>query len=319
MLTVEDDFDIEDDARSYTTISRSVDEDFEYSLADRIPKLDDLQHWSKDEVECPFCFRMKKFKNEKIWRKHVFSDLRSYVCTYPQCEGMYFGDINEWFSHEMENHRVQYVCQLCPNMVFEHSQHYLAHIHKRHPSLLEHADKHLVLDIARQPLETIPAQDCPCCSDWVDRLRVRAHPPPTSPDDIVCVIPTIFKRHLASHLEQLALFAIPLGSNVSEANSDNAIQTAADLVSLQADNDSVLEFFSPSRSLASADAGGNEVPHGTSGVTQDAPASSHGKNAPSRLRSGFVTYGMLFLKISLDNRLMSHRWDRIATTCRGNR
>ncbi|KAG9250111.1 uncharacterized protein F5Z01DRAFT_428247 [Emericellopsis atlantica] len=288
MLTVEDNSDPEDDSRSYTTISRSVDEDFEYSMADRIPRLDTLRHWSKDEVECPFCFRLKRFKNEKIWRRHVFSDLRAYVCTYPQCDGLYFGDINEWFSHEMETHRVQYACPLCPNKVFEHKKHYLAHIHKHHPTLLEHADKHLVLDMARQPLERIPAQDCPCCSDWVDRVRARAHPPPTSPDDTVCVVPTIFKRHLASHLEQLALFAIPLGSNVSEANSDDAIQTAADVPS-QASNDSVLQFYSPNRSLASIDADGNEVRHGTSGVIQDAPASSHGKNAPSRASTGFAT------------------------------
>lgn len=250
MLTADGDSDHEDDAKSYTTISRSVDGDSESPITDRVPNLDDLQQGPKNQIECPFCFRMKKFKNNKTWLKHVFSDLRSYVCTYPECEGLYFGDINEWFRHEMENHRVRYACQLCSNKVYERKEHYFSHVQKQHPSLLEHGEKHLILDIARQPLEEIPAQDCPCCLDWVDRIRDERLLPPGAP---VRVIPTIFKRHVASHLEQLALFAVPIGSMAAEADSNVAIEAAADVPSPVSDH-SAFEFASPNRSPASSQA-----------------------------------------------------------------
>jgi hypothetical protein len=76
MLATEEDPDSEDDITSYTTVSRSVDGDLDFSNIGRIPKLDELRVANKEEMECPFCFRTRKFKNERLWRRHVFSDLR---------------------------------------------------------------------------------------------------------------------------------------------------------------------------------------------------------------------------------------------------
>ena len=137
LLATEADPDSEDDTRSYTTITRSVDGDGDLSATFKIPKLVEIQNGSKREFECPFCFRMKKFKNERAWIRHVFSDLRSYVCTFPDCDTPYFGDINEWFRHEMQYHRVCYTCRLCRSKPFTLMQKYLAHILKEHPDTLE--------------------------------------------------------------------------------------------------------------------------------------------------------------------------------------
>lgn len=134
MLVVEEESDSENDARSYTTISRSVDGDLDTSTVTRIPKLSDLRTGFKKEVECPFCFRIKRFKSERVWRLHVFSDLRPYVCTFPDCEGPYFGNVNEWFRHEMQNHRVTYTCRLCPNNTFLAQERYLIHVQKKSSS-----------------------------------------------------------------------------------------------------------------------------------------------------------------------------------------
>lgn len=232
MLAAEEESDTNNDTRSYTTISRSVDGDLDHSATVRIPKLDELQTGSKKEVECPFCFRMKKFKNERVWRRHVFSDLRAYVCTFHNCDAPYFGDINEWFSHEMQSHRVSYTCRLCQSKAFQLRERYLAHVRKQHPNILEDGEEQLVLDIARTPLDHILAQECPCCSEWVDRLKERAAAasiPSDASDHILSVVPTAFKRHLASHLEQLALFAIPIGSAAEgDVNSNAAIEEDVD-------------------------------------------------------------------------------------------
>lgn len=226
LLSVVEKSDSEADTQSYTTISRSVGGDMDSSAITRIPKLENLQFRSSKELECPFCYRIKKFKNEREWRRHVFSDLRSYVCTFPGCDAPYFGDVNEWFHHEMQNHRVSYNCQFCQSASFQHRERYLAHVQSHHPKLLEKSDEQLVCDIARKPVDKIYPQDCPCCSDWLDRLRDRvetSNVPSTSSNTVICVDLPVFKRHLASHLEQLALFAAPIPST----NNDNDISSDA--------------------------------------------------------------------------------------------
>ncbi|OAT14499.1 hypothetical protein BDBG_18058 [Blastomyces gilchristii SLH14081] len=229
MLTAEQESDSEEDTRSYTTISRSVDGgDLESSTLARIPKLEDLKIKGQEEFECPFCFRMKKFKNERVWRRHVFADLRPYVCTFPKCDAPYYGDINQWFQHEMQNHRVSYTCRICNSKTFYLKKRYLAHIQQHHPDFLEDGDEQVVLEISRKPLDQIPAQDCPCCSSWIDRLKEHTEGlglPTSTPDNVLTVILMVFKRHLASHLEQLALFAIPIGSSAEgEVDSNVAIE-----------------------------------------------------------------------------------------------
>jgi nucleoside phosphorylase len=211
------------DARSYTTISRSVDGDHESSTTVRIPKLDDVRNVNKKEFQCPFCFRIKKFKSERTWRKHVFSDLRPYVCTFPDCDAPYFGDINEWFQHEMTLHRVAYKCFLCPNTVFYREEKYLSHLKREHAEMLDDCEEQPGRNLARKPLDQIPASDCPCCSDWADRLKERIiQTSGSAPNDNLAVVPTVFKRHLAGHLEQLALFAVPVGAATDDDSNSNA-------------------------------------------------------------------------------------------------
>ena len=250
MLTVEEDSDPEHDARSYTTISRSTDGDIDSSAIDRIPRLDELRTGTnkEKEFECPFCFRVKKFKNEKAWRRHVFSDLRSYICTFPGCDAPYFSDINEWFRHEMQSHRVDYTCRLCRSRTFQLGAQYLDHVRKKHPDILEDGNEESVLSIARKPVDQILVRECPCCSEWVDRLQDRGALNNTSSDassNVLGVVPTVFKRHLASHLEQLALFAIPIVSaDEGEVISNAAIDEDVGALSRVIDH-STLAFDSP--------------------------------------------------------------------------
>jgi hypothetical protein len=228
MLTAEQESDPDDDARSYTTVSRSVDGEHESSTLARIPKLADMHMGAKKEIECPFCFRMKRFRNERVWRKHVFSDLRSYVCTFPDCDAQLFGDINEWFWHEMQSHRVSYSCRFCSGKIFKNKDRFLAHVRHKHSELLGDGEEQPLLDISHKPVEQIPAQDCPCCDDWVDRLKFRElsdnSPPSEGAETLIAVPPAVFKRHLAAHLEQLSLFAIPVPTgSAPEDNLDSNV------------------------------------------------------------------------------------------------
>ncbi|CAN9091685.1 unnamed protein product [Alternaria alternata] len=226
-LHVAGDSDPDEDARSYTTVSRSMDGDHESSANIRIPKLDTLRADNKNEFECPFCFRIKKFKSERIWRKHIFSDLRPYVCTFPDCDAPYFGDINEWFHHEMTLHRVTYNCFLCQKVYYQEEK-YLSHLRQEHGDTLDDGGAQVGTDLARKPLAQIPASGCPCCSDWADRLKERIiQTSGSAPIGILAVTPTVFKRHLAAHLEQLALFAVPIAAATDDNKDSNvAIEEA---------------------------------------------------------------------------------------------
>jgi hypothetical protein len=215
------DSDSEEDARTCTTISRSIDGDPESSNTVRIPKLEHLRFGNTKEIECPFCFRIKKFKSERTWRRHVFSDIRPYVCTFANCNAPYFGDINEWFQHEMKFHRVEYQCLICPERIFSRENKYLSHLRREHADILHDDNELLGRDLAKRPLTQIPASDCPCCFDWADRLRKSIRTSEPSLNDVITVVPTVFKRHLAGHLEQLALFAIPVGAATCDDNTSN--------------------------------------------------------------------------------------------------
>ena len=221
--------DSNDVIHSYTTMSRSVDRNDESSDTVRIPRLEDLRSGGKKEFECPFCFRIKRFKNESVWRKHVFSDIRPYVCTFPECDAPYFGNIDKWFQHEMSCHRVVYRCFLCPDTVCHQEKDFIAHLKRRHPSVFDHAESEQNTTLAREPLSKIPAADCPCCTEWVDRLREHAGlASGLTPDEVLAVDPRQFKRHLAKHLENLALFAIPASATADDPDNSTDANEADD-------------------------------------------------------------------------------------------
>ncbi|KAF2013043.1 hypothetical protein BU24DRAFT_453311 [Aaosphaeria arxii CBS 175.79] len=216
--------DSESDGGSSVNFSHSTGEDYESLPSFVIPKLEDLTKGSMNELECPFCYNRQKFRNERAWQKHVFSDLCTYVCVFPDCDAPYFGDIDDWFRHELQNHLVRYKCKLCQNKSFANQKSYMKHISENHTELLQLGDEDSVIKLGQESLDVISTEDCPCCSDWTARQRSQVPYEEGSskmPVEAVKVIPAVFKRHLASHLEQLALFAI-----------DNGVQDDDDLTVL---------------------------------------------------------------------------------------
>jgi hypothetical protein len=295
-LLIAEESDSEDDVRSYTTISRSIDGNHESSTTVRIPKLDDLRIGNNKEFECSFCYRIKKFKSENTWRKHVFSDLRPYVCTFPDCDAPYFGDINNWFQHEMTFHRVFYKCFLCPNKVYQQEKKYISHLKSEHPKMLDYGEEQAGRELARKPLAQIPASDCPCCSDWVDRLKERLiQTNGVTSNETLAVTPTVFKRHLAGHLEQLALFAVPIGAATSDDNNSNVAMEEEHSKRTDASHLSTLTFTSFRVDLEDA-IPGREVDPSRSEVlhadVQDTETEEEAGNKPPRFPlSGSIEQG----------------------------
>lgn len=123
-----------------------------------------------------------------------------------------FGDRDAWFNHELEHHHSVYICKLCgcqcvttalleQHILLQHGSYAIEEI----SSVVEHG---------RIVPSQLRAQDCPFCDDWASVLSHRRHQAdsrtlPQEHQAELLVSQTQFKRHVATHQEQLAIFSIP--------------------------------------------------------------------------------------------------------------
>lgn len=235
---------IEDDSVSLVSASTAFNEDT--SL--RLPSLADLGPEGA-YFECPICFTLQSFRVEKSWkyvqihwaqlsqscvpfrpislcglafsrcfltrsRMHAYRDLKAYVCLSGgvECEQQLFGDRDSWFNHELKHHHSLYVCKLCWCQYTETKilQQHLLDEHDMHSreeilSIVEHG---------KLVPSQLKAKNCPFCDDWASILSHRRHQTEdrasssTHQADVLVSL-THFKRHVATHQEQLAIFAVP--------------------------------------------------------------------------------------------------------------
>lgn len=153
-------------------------------------------------------------------RKHVLSDLKPYVCTFEDCELKLFSDRQTWFSHELKDHRKEWICHFCAHNPFGKPGSYRAHLSTHHPQAFTADQLPALFEMSQKPLLKLSPTDCPFCNDWEDRLRaVNDHIPK---EQSLVVTPSQFQHHVGAHMVQLALFAIPRGYT-EEGEADSAV------------------------------------------------------------------------------------------------
>jgi hypothetical protein len=213
LMAAADDEEEDDDAVSLLSASTTT----ESLAALRLPRLTDLSP-EQQPFECPICFTLQAFKHEKSWRAHAFRDLKAYVCTVGnECESELFGDRASWFEHEVKHHRARYTCTLCEAVSSATRRELETHILSVHGSFPK--DQLGMLEDAgrKYPVE-YKASECPFCDDWSTSLRAKADAKEkwvvaTIRDGDVLVSADRFRRHVAVHQEQLAIFAVPRGTD----------------------------------------------------------------------------------------------------------
>jgi hypothetical protein len=220
-----------DDERSYVSASSSFQITGGGEGALRLPTLAEV---SKGEAmfECPFCYGIQTISKEVDWRRHAFHDLRAYVCTVGgvECDNCFFGDSRVWFDHEMQHHRRTWVCVLCQEGPFKSLDKMGLHAASKHRDVLAQPSQIRVLvDASQRSLDAIPARDCPFCDEWAESLEANT-PAPEGRKVVITVDPTLFRRHLSFHQEQLALFAIPRTSHI-DIHEDTDGSAGGDLLS----------------------------------------------------------------------------------------
>ncbi|KAK3484811.1 uncharacterized protein B0T23DRAFT_437029 [Neurospora hispaniola] len=206
-------------------VSHCSDSTTSESLATlKLPRLADLSP-KDDPFECPICYTLQQLSSEQAWRHHAYRDLKAYVCTVggTECDNEFFEDRTSWFNHELEHHRSDYVCLLCGADEERKKttqsllrQHILTAHGAFEPDQLERLE-----EAGRKAMISFKASDCPFCDDWSELIARETTPERTyeAGDDVVVSI-TWFKKHVAMHLEQLAIFALSCNDHESGMDKD---------------------------------------------------------------------------------------------------
>ncbi|KAL7936009.1 hypothetical protein V8C35DRAFT_296599 [Trichoderma chlorosporum] len=182
---------INEDAVSDSGISQTS---FASSVADtegiRIPPLP--KSAESGPFECPFCYMIIIAANRTSWIRHVFADLRPYVCLSEDCTAAekWFTRRHEWILHEIENHWKFYVCPQSCGQSFQSRSKCAEHIHKCHPDTIPENQFEAVVSLSARSIQVENGILCPICQERLESVKK-------------------YQRHVGRHQEQLAIFALP--------------------------------------------------------------------------------------------------------------
>ncbi len=189
--------------------------------ASSISELDPTVAWKHYEIpkppvvlgshrpfDCPYCGKEIVFgvhiSSEDDWARHVLMDLEPYQCTFDDCvrADKTFGVREDWFQHELDNHRLHKVwhCQPCAEE-FDQRERFELHLGEVHKTDPTHVS--IMVSLCQKYSDkAIMHQACPFCG-------------------VTGMASQILKEHVANHMEQLALMTIP--SAESQSSSIDAI------------------------------------------------------------------------------------------------
>ncbi|KAM7185320.1 hypothetical protein V8F20_011853 [Naviculisporaceae sp. PSN 640] len=158
---------------------------------------------NKGPFECPFCFMIITASTTISWRRHVFSDLRPYVCLFEQCPeaNREFTRRRDWTAHESQNHWKKYLCPAGCNKEFTSVSQCQEHLGEAHPDSIppDHVDA--MINLSARPLVAEDGIRCPLCRKQLLSFKK-------------------YWRHVGTHQKQLALFALPKLDTTKEGDSD---------------------------------------------------------------------------------------------------
>ncbi|KAI0903977.1 hypothetical protein F4823DRAFT_568175 [Ustulina deusta] len=204
-----------------------------------LPSLEKLGFKGSSNFECPFCLGIQTITRESAWKRHAYKDLKAYVCTLGEgdgkCDSEIFGDSRSWFDHELQCHRKQWMCVICSKGPFGTPADFKSHMKDMHANVsINDSQLEIFMSAGQRAVVTITADECPFCDEWVATLKNNATiSESTNLSQVaITVEPVQFRRHVASHMEQLALFAISrdMGDNELEEDSGKAAASSRSTV-----------------------------------------------------------------------------------------
>ncbi|KAF8418442.1 hypothetical protein EV426DRAFT_707592 [Tirmania nivea] len=198
----------------------------------KVPDPPNADHvFDGNAFQCPYCYSLIIVQNSRAWQRHVFRDLRPYVCTFDSCTkpNRLFETRHDWYDHEVRHHRREWYCAEC-TVTCTTSSNFSHHIKKFHPALSDVHDISALVENCERVVST--PQQCPLCTVQSEHTTKG------------------LRSHLGRHMQQLALFTLPRLE--VDDNGGEDVPSEAGLRGMESsseedkDNMSELEFHSNS-------------------------------------------------------------------------
>ena len=151
------------------------------------------------------------FKADLI-REHIFRDLRPYVCTYTDCNSgdQLYDSWKDWITHERWAHNKIWCCPTHPSEKFNSALSFKQHLQDDCYQTLPEAELDRLVS-ANETFSNDVTQGCPFCLCNIED----AHK---------------FQNHIATHLQRIALFALPRSINIEDASEAGSFSSKANVV-----------------------------------------------------------------------------------------
>jgi hypothetical protein len=137
-------------------------------------------------------------------RRHVLHDLQPYICLFDHCPSTLFASRHAWFEHELAAHRKEWACGIC-NARAKSASAFVEHARSIHQRTFPEKFLPKILQQNERAQTRYKADDCPFCDDWVVNHGDRD----IAEDDLYVTVKQ-FRQHVGRHMEELALFVLPL-------------------------------------------------------------------------------------------------------------
>ena len=168
-----------------------------------------------------------------IHRHHVFRDLRPNVCTFEECQnaGKLYVSRRDWTYHELQIHRREYACKECHKICSKRYE-MSTHLREHYGESILPAQLGVILDLCNRQVDTSDNGKDPCliCGEELPLLELQ--------------------KHLATHMEDLALFVLPNTNEEEEPGGSGASLHMAKLKSKSKTSDIGSEASSLGFSIA---------------------------------------------------------------------
>lgn len=154
-----------------------------------------------EDFICPYCCVSCHITSSHGWKRHIMCDLEPYVCTFEDCARTndMFKSREDWYNHEIQQHRLDYSCNVKNHEKYTDIRDFKSHMHKEHNVQFDDEQPQSQLSMFSRPTQR-KSGICPLCIESTVEL----------------------KSHLARHLERIALFALPKYSNTENESLANS-------------------------------------------------------------------------------------------------
>ena len=161
---------------------------------------------SASPYKCPYCHIFIEAHTTSEWRRHLVRDLQPYLCTFEKCilgSEMYEGR-KLWWRHETQYHRQTWICVNHCQREFSSKTDFAKHMKRFLPSLTDDQIETFSHVCARS-FGVDASVECPLCKEkQKGSLRLG--------------------KHIARHLEEIALRALPAVTTEDDEEIDDDSQ-----------------------------------------------------------------------------------------------